>query len=124
VAFYDFIRNGNSVIFSFIIASKNPNFTFVFHTNLSRTDDVTSGMKREFDVVDNKGFVPFLPDDIYDSKSVFDDWNVAGMGNVAFVSPLGMVGMTMRDESVFNWFPRVEVNVGLGTVNAFFVKFK
>jgi hypothetical protein len=123
MAFYYFIRNRNSIVFGFVIARKNPDFAFVFHSNLSRTNNVPSGMKRKFDVVDNKSFVPFFSNDIYDSKAVFDDGNVAGMGNVAFVSPLGMVGMTVRDEGIFNWFPRVEVNVGLGTINAFVIKF-
>jgi hypothetical protein len=80
-------------------------------------------MKREFDVIDYKSFIPFFSSNIDCSKTVFDDWNVAGVGDVTFVSPLGMIGMTMRNEGVFNWFPWIEVHVGLGTVNAFFVKF-
>jgi hypothetical protein len=58
VAFDDFIRNRNTVVFSFIV-SGDPDFAFI-HADLRTANDMTRRMQRKSHAVDREGFVPIF----------------------------------------------------------------
>src|SRR6476469_5177925 len=83
---------------------------------------MTRGMKRKNHTVDRKSFIPVLSGDVYISEPVFNNRYVEMMCDVVFMSPAGMVGMTMRDDRIVYGPPRVEINVGLAAINPFVIE--
>src|SRR5690606_11097912 len=122
VTLYHLVRNSHPVILGLIISGKNPYFSFKLYPYLRRSYDMTGGVKGKFNPVYCKSLIPVFPCNLNIPQSMFNYGNIGVMGDVFFMAPAGMVGMSVSDNGIFYRPPGIKIHIGLCAVNTILIE--
>ena len=121
VAFYRFIRNRDKVGLGFVIPRKDNHIALVFQSDLCRPNDVSCWMKTHLYVIDGFALIvaQTLNRNVFPNSMLQNGFGVV-MAEVMFVSPSGVIGVTMRNDGVVYRIPRIQIEFPWNAINTFF----
>ena len=111
VAPHGFERRGDTIVRGLVVAAGHPYFTLVLHTDLRRTDHMSSGMKAETNAVDLTYFAvrnAFHNNVV--TKPMFQNGNALGVAQVGPHSNTRMIAVCMSDDRTIHHTPRINVD--------------
>src|SRR5690606_2373011 len=109
-----------TIILSFVISRNYAYFSFIFHSDLRRSDDMSCRMQRYLDAINVNGFM--VGKTLYgnvDADTAFQYRYRKMMAQVIFHTPACVVGMPMCHHSEIYRLPRVNKKIARYTINTF-----